>query len=193
MGGLFSRLLLQLSIGLPGLAGRWRQAHPVGAAAICGFAIALVGLASHGDTYGTGYEQTRAVLAGHAITPGWGALKFLASLLSYASGIPGGVFAPSLAVGAGIGVDLSGLMPGVPAGAVIILAMVSYFTGVVQAPITAVIIMLEMIDDVTMTIPVMAAALIALGCSRLVCPKPLYKTLAQGFDRTARLPVQTSE
>jgi H+/Cl- antiporter ClcA len=186
MGGVFARLLIHLAQGLPGELGRWRRDHPVAVAALCGVAIALIGLASHGDTFGTGYDQTRAVLANQPISPGWGAMKFLATLLSYASGIPGGIFAPSLAVGAGIGVDLAGWMPHVPFGAVVILAMVSYFTGVVQAPITAVIIMLEMIDDVTMTIPVMAAALIALGVSRLVCPKPLYKTLAEGFARPVR-------
>jgi len=107
-------------------------------------------------------------------------------VLSYASGIPGGIFAPSLAVGAGLGADLQGLMPSVPVGALCILGMVGYFTGVVQAPITAVVIVLEMTDDQSLTLPLMAAALLAYGVSRLVCPKPFYKTMAQDFIRAAK-------
>jgi H+/Cl- antiporter ClcA len=103
------------------------------------------------------------------------------------SGIPGGIFAPSLAVGAGIGADLSAWFPNVPVGALIILGMGAYFTGVVQAPITAVVILMEMTDDQTITVPLMAASLIAYSISRLVCSKPLYKSLAEKF--TAGMPV----
>jgi H+/Cl- antiporter ClcA len=66
-------------------------------------------------------------------------------------------------------------------GAVIILGMVGYFTGVVQAPITAIVIVMEMTDNQTLVIPLMATALIALGASRIVCPSPLYSTLAKFY------------
>ena len=62
-----------------------------------------------------------------------------------------------------------------------IFGMTGYFTGVVQAPITAVVIIMEMTDDQALAIPLMATALIALTVSRLVCPQPIYRTLAQSF------------
>jgi H+/Cl- antiporter ClcA len=186
MGGAFARLLIMFSRGLPGRIGIWQRANPVIWAALCGSVLALIGLVSGSTTYGTGYDEATTLLAGQPQFLGWGPLKFLATLVSYCSGIPGGIFAPSLAVGAGIGSDLARYLPGVPFGAVVILAMVSYFTGVVQAPITAVVIMLEMIGDETMTIPIMAAALIAFSVSRLVCPKPLYKTLAASYTASPK-------
>ena len=187
LGGLFARILMTISSGLPGRAGSWVKGHPYLFALACGLGLALLGLLSGDSIYGTGYEEARGLIEGkHALPASFGLLKMLASILSYASGIPGGIFAPSLAVGAGFGADLQGLLPLVPVGALCILGMVSYFTGVVQAPITAVVIVLEMTDDQSLTLPLMAAALLAFGVSRLVCPKPFYKTMAQGFIAAAK-------
>lgn len=72
-------------------------------------------------------------------------------------------------------------MPGVPMGAVVILAMAGYFTGVVQAPITAAVIMMEMTDNQSLVLPLMATAMVAFAVSRVVCPSPIYRTLAQAF------------
>ena len=182
LGGGFSRVLLMLAVGLPGKVGLWIRTHPLTYAAGCGLGIALLGLASGNAIYGTGYEEAKALVegTGHASMT-FGFMKMAATILSYASGIPGGIFAPSLAVGSGIGTTLAPWMPGVPLGALAILGMVGYFTGVVQAPITAVVIVMEMTDNQTLTLPMMAAALIAFGLSRLICPHPLYKALAQGF------------
>ena len=54
--------------------------------------------------------------------------------------MPGGIFSPSLAVGAGLGSNIASLFHGAPLAAVMLLGMVSYFAGVVQAPITAFVI-----------------------------------------------------
>ena len=59
--------------------------------------------------------------------------------------------------------------------------MVGYFAGVVQAPITATIIVLEMTENQVMTIPLMATAMLAFGVSRLICRRPLYGALARRF------------
>lgn len=186
-GGLFSRVLIGASNGWGGFAGRWMRAHPVAFAAACGFVLAGLGVLSGHHTYGTGYEEVRDILAhGDADYPGYGLFKFLATTVSYLSGIPGGVFAPSLAVGAGLGADLSHLMPFVPASTVIVLGMVAYFAGVTQAPLTTFVIVMEMTDNHGIVLPLMSTALIAHGVSRIVCPEPLYKALAQNFLR--RLP-----
>ena len=108
-------------------------------------------------------------------------LKFAATVISYISGIPGGLFAPSLSVGAGLGTWLAHLLPSAPAGAVVLLGMVGYFSGVVQAPITATIIVMEMTDDQRVTVPLLATAFLAFGVSRLVCRRPLYSALARRF------------
>lgn len=187
LGGVFSRSLMAISLGLPGRAGAWIKVHPYLSAAACGLGLALLGLISDGAVYGTGYDEAKGLIEGsHTLPRSFGFLKLLASVLSYASGIPGGIFAPSLAVGAGLGADLQGLMPLVPVGALCILGMAGYFSGVVQAPITAVVIVLEMTDDQSLTLPLMASALLAYGVSRLVCPKPFYKTLALGFVSAAK-------
>jgi H+/Cl- antiporter ClcA len=151
-------------------------------AAACGLAIALCGVLSGGQTYGTGYEQARGMVEGHTTLPAaYPVLKFVATVVSYVSGIPGGIFAPSLSVGAGLGQALSHLMPLAPSGAVVLLGMVAYFSGVVQAPITAAVIVMEMTDNQGMTVALLATSFLAFGVSRLVCRRPLYAALARRF------------
>jgi H+/Cl- antiporter ClcA len=60
--------------------------------------------------------------------------------------------------------------------------MVAYFSGVVQAPITATIIVMEMTENQSLTIPLLATSMLAYGCSRLVCRRPLYRMLARRFE-----------
>ena len=184
-GGMFAQGLVWASRGLPGLVGRLATRHPIGFAALCGLAIAGLGLVSGGATYGTGYPQARALLAGHAGLP-WlfFLLKLAATAISYCSGIPGGIFAPSLAIGAGLGSSVAQLLPEAPAAAVVMLGMVAYFSGVVQAPITAAVIVMEMADNQAMTIPLMATSFLAFGVSRLVCRRALYGALARRFLAT---------
>jgi H+/Cl- antiporter ClcA len=182
LGGAFSRMVILMAHGLPGPAGALLRRHPVAFAASCGLLLALVGLASGSTTYGTGYDEARRLLAGDAGMPwSFGVLKLLATLLTSISGVPGGIFSPSLAVGVGLGANLSALLPVVPYGAMILLGMVGYFAGVVQAPITAFVIVLEMTGGDTMAVPLMATSVIAYGASTLVCPKPIYHALADGF------------
>ncbi|MGD2140548.1 MAG: chloride channel protein [Burkholderiales bacterium] len=191
-GGAFSQLLIFFSRrGLPGKLGTFARERPVVFAACCGFILATIGVLSGGTTYGTGYHEARSILEGTGeMSDAYGILKLLATLVSYVSGIPGGVFAPSLAIGAGIGDNLSVLAPYAPAGAVIVLGMVAYFAGVVQAPVTAFVIVIEMTDNHDMIVPLMAASLLAAACSRIVCHRPLYKALADQFLGSTSRPVR---
>jgi H+/Cl- antiporter ClcA len=181
-GGLFSRLLVLAAHGLPGRAGALVMRSPVGFAALCGLLLAVLGTLSHGQTYGTGYEQARSLIEGHAIlSPLYALLKLAATVVSYVSGIPGGIFAPSLSIGAGLGAMLSPLVPAAPVGAMVLLGMAAYFSAVVQAPITATVIVMEMTDNQRVTIPLMATAFLAFAVSRLICRRPLYGALARRF------------
>ncbi|MGJ4996864.1 chloride channel protein [Bradyrhizobium sp. HKCCYLS3077] len=181
-GGLFSRILITMARGLPGTIGRAIKAHPLPFALVCGFAVALCGLASGDTVYGTGYAQVKAALeTGTPLPHDFGALKFLATTFAAISGIPGGIFAPSLAVGAGIGANVASLFQQTPLAPIMLLGMVAYFAGVVQAPITAFVIVTEMTDNHAMVVPLMTASLIAYGTSKLICEEGLYHALAKGF------------
>jgi H+/Cl- antiporter ClcA len=181
-GGLFSRSLLIAAGGLPGWAGRMIIRYPVGFAALCGLLLAIIGTLSGGQTYGTGYSQAKAMVEDHSTLPAvYALLKLAATVVSYVSGIPGGIFAPSLSIGAGLGSVLAPLIPGAPAGAMILLGMTAYFSGVVQAPITATVIVMEMTANQNLMIPLMATAFLSFAVSRLVCRRPLYGALARRF------------
>ena len=137
---------------------------------------------SSGQTFGTGYEEAKQLVTGEGQTDaGYPVWKYLATVASYLSGIPGGIFAPSLSIGAGLGADIAHWLPYAPYAAIVMLGMVGYFTGVVQTPITALIIVMEMTDNSSMLLPLMATALIAKGVSRIVCPLPIYEALAQAY------------
>ena len=181
LGGLFSRILIATSNGLPGKLGILMKKNPVAFAALCGVVLAILGIASGSTIYGTGYAEARGILNGTQVTVGYGFFKMAATLVSYLSGIPGGIFSPSISVGAGLGALIATVLPNVPLSAVTILGMVAYFSGVVQAPITAFVIVMEMTDNHNMILPLMSAAFIANAISKRICPSPLYYTLAQRF------------
>jgi H+/Cl- antiporter ClcA len=182
-GGLFSRVIILFADGLPGRIGQLIRRYPVIFAALCGLAVALCGVAAGGSIFGTGYEQSKAILAGDALPELFGPLKLVATALSSISGIPGGIFSPSLAVGAGIAYDLSPLLPQVPIGVLAILCMSSYLAGVVQAPLTAFVIVGEMTADHALIFPIMICALIASAISRLICREGIYHALARRLTK----------
>ena len=183
LGGLFSRIIIaclasERRLGLR----RFMVGHPVLFAILCGLGVALCGLLGHQTSYGTGYDEAREILHGKTdMTLLFMPLKFLATIFSSISGIPGGLFAPSLSVGAGLGADFHAVFSGIPLGALALLGMASYLTGVVQTPITSFVIVSEMTQDHAMVIPLMVAALIADAVSRLVCKDGLYHRLSYGF------------
>jgi H+/Cl- antiporter ClcA len=155
--------------------------HALVLAIICGLCVALCGLFSNGATYGTGYDAARAAVEGHAPMLTFAPLKFLATAASSLSGIPGGLFAPSLAVGAGLGGTIGQLLHVHALGAVVLLGMAAYFAAVVQAPITAFVIIEEMSGATGMVIPLMIAAMIGYGISRAIQRPSLYHALARNF------------
>ncbi|WP_199065284.1 chloride channel protein [Chitinimonas sp. BJB300] len=180
IGGLFSRTLLWATQPWPGSIGRFRSLHPVWFAGGCGLLVALLGLLTHGASYGSGYDATREMLLSPQVAS-WtfAPAKLFATLISYFSGVPGGIFAPSLAVGAGIGHNLAPLLgQEIPSASIYVLCIAAFLGAVKQAPITAFIIVMEMIDGHEMVLSLMAATLIASLVGKLFSP-PLYHTLAQ--------------
>ncbi|WP_293764012.1 chloride channel protein [uncultured Aquitalea sp.] len=176
IGGLTSRAILALSERLPGPLHRWRAGYPILFAIVCGLLLAVIGIASDGITFGTGYFRAREILeGGGGGMQDYGALKLLSLLITYISGAPGGIFAPSLAVGAGVGLNLSLLLPYLPQAAMVLLGMVAFFSGMTRAPMTGFVIVMEMTSSSSsMIIPLMATALVATNVSRFMNRHALY-------------------
>ncbi len=185
-GALFSRLLVTIPDAMPARATRLLGKHPISFAVLCGLGVALCGFASGGAVYGTGYEEARTVLHNGGHLPlDYAPLKFLATAFSSVSGIPGGIFSPSLSVGAGIGADIARVFHGAAPGPIVLLAMVAYFTGVVRAPITGFVIVSEMSGDHGMLVPLMATALIADAAARMINREGIYHMLARRYTQHA--------
>lgn len=182
-GGLFSRILIVVITGGSEHAyRRFIKGRPIVFAMLCGLGVACCGMLGHHSSYGTGYEEARGILHGTSdLTLAFAPAKFVATVLSAISGIPGGIFAPSLAIGAGLGAELHAVFQSVPLGALALIGMASYLAGVVQTPITSFVIVSEMTQDHAMVIPLMVAALIADGVSKLVCKEGLYHALSKPF------------
>ncbi len=182
LGGLFSRLLAAVIGPDANPVTRWRQAHPVLFAVGCGAFAALLALATGGMTFGAGYEQAKSLVQGQ---PGQGlelaASKFAATLAAAASGAPGGIFAPSLATGAGIGAVFAHLGLGIAGRDAVVLGMTSYLAGVVQAPLTSAVILMEMTREPGLVGPLLLAALLARWASSWVMPEPIYHLLARSW------------
>ncbi|WP_230784109.1 chloride channel protein [Citromicrobium bathyomarinum] len=179
-GGLFSRAVLALR----GPGGRFAsrlKARPLATALVCGVVVGVLGFLTAGATSGTGYEPTRDLLTGADAEYWFGPAKFLAALATTASGIPGGIFAPSLAVGAGFGELLTPLFPPEQAGLIVLIGMGGYFTGVVRAPLTSVIILSEATSSSHAILPLFATALIGDWAGSMVCKERLYHALSRDF------------
>lgn len=180
-GGVFCWLLLNTGRWIPARLQHLRSRRPVAFGALCGLLVALVGIAASGATFGSGYSEARGLLEGREQLSAWyPALKMASMVGSYLPGIPGGIFAPSLSIGAGFGNLLHLLFDHTSLPMLIALAMVGYLAAVTQSPITAFVIVMEMIDGHALVISLMATALIASRISRLFAP-PLYDALSQRY------------
>lgn len=184
LGACFSRFVIAMSFNKT--LRRWTgiQRWPVLFAAGCGLAIALCGYFSGGMSYGAGYQPAYDIIHNQA-QAAWTFVpfKFIATTLSSVSGIPGGLFAPSLSIGAGLGSLAAELLPhSAESGTQFaLLGMVAYLTSVVQSPITSVLIMMEMTDNNDMALPLLACALLSNAVSKVLCPKGIYHALAENF------------
>jgi H+/Cl- antiporter ClcA len=175
---MFARVLLEVT---PHYARAYARS-PVLAALLLGLGLGALGLLSNGMSYGSGYPEAKQVLMEGASLPWW----FLpthaaASFLTLVSGIPGGLFDPSLTSGAALGDLAAPFVTVLARQETVLLFMVSFFCGVVQSPITAAAILLEMTASRFFTLPLTAASIVAYEVSRIVCPTALYEALAETF------------
>ena len=112
-------------------------------------------------------------------------VKFVATIVSYSSGNAGGIFAPSLYLGAmaggAVGVMMHRFAPfptGDP-GAYAFVGMGTLFAGIIRAPMTSVFMIFELTQDYQVLVPLMVANMISYLISRRYQPVPLYRALLE--------------
>jgi H+/Cl- antiporter ClcA len=181
-GGAFAKVVAWTTGPVSNPVNAWRRAHPVLFATLCGLAAALVALASGGLTFGAGYDEAKSLLTDHPGRGFWFAIwKSLANLAAAVCGAPGGLFSPSLAAGAGFGAAFARIGLPIAGRDAVCLGMASYLSGVVQAPLTSAVILMEMTREPGLVGPLMLASLAARWSSSLLMHEPLYHFLSRSW------------
>jgi chloride channel protein, CIC family len=145
------------------------------------------------EMYGVGYPVLESAIRGHDVLWFLAALvagKIVATSLTIAVGGSGGVFAPSLFMGAMLGAgfgDVAGhIFPSVAAsaGAYGLVGMGAVFAAAARAPITAVLIIFELTGDYSIILPLMAAIVLSTSVSSLLAKDTIYtlKLRRRGID-----------
>nr|MDQ3036287.1 chloride channel protein [Myxococcota bacterium] len=159
----------------------------IGGLATGAFACAGLFLLDQDGIAGGGYETLSRALHGelalHALAL-LCVLKLFATVASYSSGGAGGIFAPTLFIGAmlggligGLDVAVLGHAPDEEMAAFALVGMGAVFAGVVRAPITSVLIIFEMTGGYELVLPLMIANSVAYVISRRMRPVPIYEAL----------------
>lgn len=169
---------------------RWTQYFQP---AVAGLLIGLIGVLGAPQVLGAGYEYMDEAMHGRftwqmlAILAG---LKILATLLSFVSGTPGGMFAPTLFIGAMLGASVGGVehifLPHLAAspGTYALVGMGVLFAGFLRAPMTSVFMVLEVSGNYSIIVPVIVANTIAYAIARGLQPTAIFDVLTRqdGMD-----------
>lgn len=179
---LFSRAIGTLRPWLRSLP-RWTQyAQP----AVAGLLVGLIGFLGFPQVMGAGYGSIGLAVHGQFAWKFLLALavfKLIATTLSFSSGTPGGMFAPTLFIGAMLGAgvgsfekllfpDLTGTV-----GSYALVGMGMMFAGFLRCPLTSVFMALEMSGDYSIIVPVIVANTIAYAIARVLQPTPIFEVL----------------
>lgn len=160
---------------------------------LAGLAIGLIGYLGFPQVMGVGYESINQAIGGGL---GWkllfalAALKMLATTLGFASGTPGGMFAPTLFIGAMLGTAIGNLqeiwLPHLagPIGSYTLAGMGVLFAAFLRAPLTSVFMVLEVSGNYSIVAPVILANTVAYLIARKFDPVPIFEafTRQDGLD-----------
>jgi CIC family chloride channel protein len=120
-----------------------------------------------------------------ASIPWWFLLRFGLTMLSYGCGAPGGIFAPLLVLGAllGLGVGQLALLAlpgaGVHPETFVVVGMAAYFAAIVRAPLTGIVLIVEMTNSYAQMLPLLVACFVAYAVADFVMDRPLYEALLE--------------
>ena len=183
MSVVFCRLLLRLRAYFQTLPPRTVIWQPAMGGVAIGIVLLLVP-----DVRGVGYDFIDQALNGGLVFKTMLLLcvvKLVATVVSYASGNAGGIFAPSLFIGAMAGGAIGMLVnrfapfPTGDPGAYALVGMGTLFAGIIRAPMTSVFMIFEITQDYQILVPLMVANLLSFVISRRYQPVPVYRALLQ--------------
>jgi chloride channel protein, CIC family len=185
LGVAYSRAIL----GALRAAQRVRQSSPLVTPAAIGLAVGLLAWFAP-YLVGPGDPITQQMLSGSEAVFGIGVvfvlvfvLRFALGAVSYAAGTPGGLFAPMLVLGSqsgllfGTACDHWFPAAGVNPTAFAVVGMAAFFTAVVRAPVTGIILAIELTGSFTLLLPMLAACLAAMVVALLLNEPPMYESL----------------
>jgi CIC family chloride channel protein len=200
LGGLgsvcFVKLLLLIRIWFKRLPASTLWVQP----AVGGLAVGLMALAVP-EVLGVGYDYVERVLGGDLALKTvvlLAVLKIVATATCYSSGNAGGIFGPSLFIGAMIGGSVGyvahSLFPGSTAGpgAYALVGMGTAFAGIIRTPLTSVIMIFELTRDYSIIVPLMISNLISFLISARLQREPIYEALAkqEGVHLPSRVAIE---
>lgn len=155
--------------------------------ALAGLLIGIIGIRLP-QVMGAGYDSVDLAMRGQFAWQLLGILagmKILSTTLSFSSGTPGGLFAPTLFVGAMLGGCVGGverlLLPHLiaPVGAYALVGIGTLFASFLRAPMTSVFMVLEVSGDYSIVLPVMVCNTISYLISRAFQRTPIFDLLSQ--------------
>ncbi len=155
--------------------------------AITGGLIGLVGWYSP-SLLGSGHTLAESALKGNLVLtaiPLFFFIRFLLTITSYGTGAPGGIFAPLLGLGALIGLSVGlishNLAPDVvPIPAVFaVVGMAAYFTAIVRAPLTGIMLIVEMTGNYSQMLPLLVSCFCAYAVAEFLKELPIYEALLE--------------
>ena len=179
---LFSSSLLWLRLRYRRLP-KWTLAFQPSTGGLAAGVLALYSA----DVLGAGYAAVELALHGQLSGTAMFILLFLklaATVVCYGSGNAGGIFGPSLFLGAMLGGSFGSLLHGwlpvttAPAGAYALVGMGTTFAGVIRSPITSVVMIFELTRDYNIIVPLMISNLVAYVVARAISHTPTYEALA---------------
>jgi chloride channel protein, CIC family len=183
LGVAFNRGLLGTMNLFARVQGRWG----LGIVAVVGAMVGIVGWFSP-MTVGGGHSLAETALAGNlvlAVIPILFVIRFIMTISSYSTGAAGGIFAPLLALGALLGLGLGQIAHSfapaiVPEPAVFaVVGMAAYFTAIVRAPLTGIVLIVEMTGDYQQMLPLLVACFCAYAVAELLNDLPIYEALLE--------------
>lgn len=140
----------------------WRKNNPYKNALYCGVIVAVVGMLSHGLSFGNGYHESKMALSGEIVLPpSYVFYKLVSALFTTNSGIPGGYFATSLAIGNGIGGLVHSIWSIANPQQYYLLGMVAFLASLTRAPATAIMMVIQVSSSQIFSLPLIVAALVA--------------------------------
>lgn len=180
----FARGIAVLSPRLKALP-RWTQYFQP---ALAGLIIGAIGVFGAPQVMGAGYDYIDEAIHGQFAWQMLGilaGLKIVSTILSFVSGTPGGMFAPTLFIGAMLGAFVAGvehiLTPhfALSTGTYAMVGMGVLFAGFLRAPMTSVFMVLEVSGNYSIIVPVIVANTFSCVISRALQPTPIFDLLTR--------------